>query len=193
MKRLIDLYCHMIDYLIAILLAIMVVLVFGNVVLRYAFNSGITVSEEMSRWLFVWLTFLGAIAALKEYGHLGTDMLLVKLPPPAQRALLVLANLLMLYVTWLLFDGSLAQAKINLDVEAPVTGLSVAIFYGSGVVFAVSAALILLDQLWDLVTGKTADADLVKISESEDLAMVESLHHGDAQDPHVHDKPRSAK
>jgi len=193
MKRLIDLYCHMIDYLIAILLAIMVVLVFGNVVLRYAFNSGITVSEEMSRWLFVWLTFLGAIAALKEYGHLGTDMLLVKLPPPAQRALLVLSNLLMLYVTWLLFAGSLAQAKINLDVEAPVTGLSVAIFYGSGVVFAVSAALILLDQLWDLVTGKTADADLVKISESEDLAMVESLHHGDSQDPHVHDKPRSAK
>ena len=71
--------------------------------------------------------------------------------------------------------------------------MSVAIFYGSGVVFAVSAALILLDQLWDLVTGKTADADLVKISESEDLAMVESLHHGDSQDPHEHDKPRSAK
>lgn len=187
MKRLIDWYCHMIDYMIAILLAIMVVLVFGNVVLRYAFNSGITVSEEMSRWLFVWLTFLGAIAALKEYGHLGTDMLLVKLPPIGQRICLVVANLLMLYVTYLLFQGSLTQAKINLDVEAPVTGLSVAIFYGAGVVFAVSAALILLDQLWDLVTGKIADDDLVKISESEDLAMVEALHHGDDQDPHVHD------
>ena len=186
MKRLIDLYCRMIDYLIAILLAIMVVLVFGNVVLRYAFNSGITVSEEMSRWLFVWLTFLGAIAALKEYGHLGTDMLLVKLPPIGQRICLVASNLLMLYVTYLLFQGSLEQAKINASVEAPVTGLSVAIFYGAGVVFSVSAALILLDQLWDIVSGKVADEDLVKVSESEDLAMVESLHHGDAQDPHVH-------
>ena len=187
-KRLIDIYCGLLDKLIAILLAIMVVLVFGNVVLRYAFNSGITVSEEMSRWLFVWLTFLGAIAALKEYGHLGTDMLLVKLPPKAQRALLVLSNLLMLYVTWLLFQGSLAQAKINYDVEAPVTGASVAIFYGAGIVFAVSAAVILLDQLFDLVTGRTKDEDLVQISESEDLAMVESLHHGDDQDPHIHDK-----
>ena len=37
----------------------MVVLVFGNVVLRYAFNSGLTMSEEVSRWLFVWLTFMG--------------------------------------------------------------------------------------------------------------------------------------
>jgi len=186
MKRLIDLYCRMIDYLIATLLAIMVVLVFGNVVLRYAFNSGITVSEEMSRWLFVWLTFLGAIAALKEYGHLGTDMLLVKLPPIGQRICLVASNLLMLYVTYLLFQGSLEQAKINASVEAPVTGLSVAIFYGSGVVFSVSAAVILLDQLWQILSGKVADEDLVKISESEDLAMVESLHHGDPQDPHVH-------
>jgi len=186
MKRLIDLYCRLLDKLIAILLATMVVLVFGNVVLRYAFNSGITMSEEMSRWLFVWLTFLGAIAALKEYGHLGTDMLLVKLPPAGQRICLIISNLLMLYVTWLLFQGSLEQAKINLDVEAPVSGASMAIFYGSGIVFAVSAAVILLDQLYDLVTGKIADADLVQISESEDLAMVESLHQGDNQDPHVH-------
>jgi len=92
----------------------------------------------------------------------------------------------MLYVTYLLFQGSLEQAKINASVEAPVTGLSVAIFYGSGVVFSVSAAVILLDQLWQILSGKVADEDLVKISESEDLAMVESLHHGDSQDPHVH-------
>ena len=39
----------------AICLAVMVVLVFGNVVLRYGFNSGIAFSEEMSRWAFVWL------------------------------------------------------------------------------------------------------------------------------------------
>jgi drug/metabolite transporter (DMT)-like permease len=45
-------------------LAVMVVLVFTNVVLRYALNSGIAVSEELSRWLFVWLTFLGGIVAL---------------------------------------------------------------------------------------------------------------------------------
>jgi hypothetical protein len=46
----------------------MVVMVFGNVVLRYAFNSGITVSEELSRWLFVWMTFMGAVVALKDHG-----------------------------------------------------------------------------------------------------------------------------
>ena len=61
-----------IDTLLAAALAIMVVLVFGNVVLRYGFNSGITTSEELSRWLFVWVTFLGAVVALNERTHLST-------------------------------------------------------------------------------------------------------------------------
>ncbi len=176
MKRLIDGYCKLLEWLIVLALAVMVVLVFGNVVLRYAFNSGITVSEEVSRWLFVWLTFLGAIVALKEHGHLGTDMLVSKLPPIGKRACLVVAQLLMLYVTWLLFSGSLTQARINADVEAPVTGLSVAIFYAAGVVFAVSAGVLLLNELWRTLSGQLSDQDLVMVQESEDLAQVQALH-----------------
>ena len=49
----IDRYCRLLEWVIVLLLALMVLLVFGNVVLRYAANSGITVSEELSRWLFV--------------------------------------------------------------------------------------------------------------------------------------------
>ena len=44
-------------------LAVMAILVFGNVVLRYGFDSGIAVSEELSRLLFVWLVLLGAMLA----------------------------------------------------------------------------------------------------------------------------------
>ena len=45
MATLIDIYCRALKGIVAGCLAVMVVLVFGNVVLRYAFNSGITVSE----------------------------------------------------------------------------------------------------------------------------------------------------
>ncbi len=79
-------YCKVLEVIIAICLMAMVVLVFGNVVLRYAFNSGITVSEELSRWFFVWLTFLGAVIALREHAHLGTEVVVGKLPPAAKRA-----------------------------------------------------------------------------------------------------------
>ena len=63
LNRFLDHYCRFLELVISVALAVMVVLVFGNVVMRYAFNSGITLSEELSRWLFVWVTFLGAIVA----------------------------------------------------------------------------------------------------------------------------------
>ncbi len=79
LTRLIDWYCRAIRMGMVVALALMVVLVFGNVVLRYGFNTGITVSEELSRWLFVWITFMGAIVAMKEGTHLGSDTLVSRL------------------------------------------------------------------------------------------------------------------
>jgi TRAP-type C4-dicarboxylate transport system permease small subunit len=175
MNRLINGYCKLLDALVVLALAIMVVLVFGNVVLRYAFNTGITVSEEVSRWLFVWLVFLGAIVALKEHAHLGTDMLVSRLPVVGKKICLVLGQLLMLYVTWLLFSGSLAQVRINWEVEAPVTGASVGIFYLAGVVFAVSAGVLLLRELWRTLSGQLRDDELVMVKESEEAAELEEL------------------
>jgi TRAP-type C4-dicarboxylate transport system permease small subunit len=175
MTRILDGYCRVLEAVIALMLAVMVVLVFGNVVMRYAFNSGITVSEEVSRWLFVWLTFLGAIVALKGHGHLGSDMLVSRLPIAGKKACLVLGHLLMLYITWLLFSGSLAQARINWDVEAPVTGASVAIFYSAGVVFAVSSGVFLLHELWLALSGQLSEAELVMVKESEEAGELEAL------------------
>ena len=106
-------YTRALDMLGGLFLAVMVVLVFGNVVLRYAFNSGLTMSEEVSRWLFVWLTFMGAVVALREHGHLGTDVLVSRLPRLGKKICLVLAQVAMLYVSWLLLQGSWVQAEIN--------------------------------------------------------------------------------
>jgi TRAP-type C4-dicarboxylate transport system permease small subunit len=153
MDSLLRTYCKVLEAVIAICLAAMVVLVFGNVVLRYVFNSGITVSEELSRWFFVWLTFLGAIVALRDHAHLGTEVVIGRLGPRGRRAFRIIGTLLMLYVCWLLFRGALEQTKINWDVSAPSSGLSMAIFYASGVVFSVSAAAILLGELAKLVRG----------------------------------------
>ena len=58
MTRIVHAYFTLLKAVIVICLAAMVVMVFSNVVLRFIFNSGIPVSEELSRWSFVWLTFL---------------------------------------------------------------------------------------------------------------------------------------
>jgi TRAP-type transport system small permease protein len=165
----------LLEVTIALALLLMVIMVFGNVVLRYAFNSGITVSEELSRWLFVWMTFLGAVVALKDHAHLGSDMLVSRLPTGGKKALLIVGHVMMLYFTWLIFSGSLAQAKINLDVEAPVTGAPMAILYGAGVAFAVLAGIFLVYELWLALSGQLSDKELVMVKESEEAAELEAL------------------
>lgn len=175
MNRWIDRACKGVEAVIAAMLAVMVVLVFGNVVLRYGFNSGITVSEEVSRWLFIWMTFLGAIVALREHGHLGVDMVVRRLPAVGKKICLALGHLVMLYIVWLLFDGSLVQARINWDVTAPVTGASMAIIYSASIVFAVCAGLILSIDLYRLLSGQIADEDLVMVQESEEAVQLQQI------------------
>lgn len=176
MNKILDQYCRALEWLLVLMLALMVVLVFGNVVMRYAFNSGITESEELSRWLFVWLTFLGAVVAVRERAHLGSDMLTSRLGPVGKRLCLGVGQALMLWVTWLLLRGAWQQAEINWEVEAPVTGASTAIFYASGVVFAASTGVMLLQDFWRTLTGKLSEQDLVMVQESEDLAQIDELH-----------------
>ncbi len=167
-QKLLDQYCRLLSWLIAASLAVMVVLVFTNVVLRYAFNSGITVSEELSRWLFVWLTFLGAIVALNNRAHLGTDTLVSRLSIRGKKICLGLGHLLMLFICWLIFQGAVDQVKINWTTTSAAMEVSMAFFYACGMVFAVSAAVILLNDFWRLATGQLSEDELIGVRESEE-------------------------
>lgn len=142
---------------VAAMLLGMVVLVFGNVVLRYGFNTGITISEELSRWLFVWLIFLGAVIALAEKEHLGVTFVVDALPPVARKAALVLGHLIMMAITIMLAIGSWQQAMINWTVLSPVMRQSSAILFIAPVFFAVPTLLILSVQLWQIVAGRFDD------------------------------------
>lgn len=163
-----DKYCKLLTMLMVLALGIMVVLVFANVVLRYAFNSGITLSEELSRWLFVWLTFMGAIVAMHEGSHLGTDMLVSRLSVRGKKACLVLGHLLMLYICWMLFKGSWDLVKGNWESTSAVMEVSQAYFYAAGLVCSASGALVLLNHLWRLLRGELSEAELIGIRESEE-------------------------
>ena len=167
-SSLIDRYCRFIRFIMVLALALMVALVLGNVILRYVFNSGITVSEELSRWLFVWVTFLGAVVAMKEGAHLGTDSLVSRLSLRGQKVCFLLAHLAMLFACWLLFKGSWSQVVINLETSSPVMEASMAWFFTCGLVLSASGALILLNQLWRFAAGQLSDRELIGIRESEE-------------------------
>ena len=169
-KKLVDHYCRFLSVLLVAALALMVVLVFGNVVLRYGFNSGFTVSEELSRWLFVWMTFMGAIVAMHERGHLGTDSLVARLPVAGKKFCLGASYVVMLFCSWLILRGAWEQTVINMKSTSAVMEVPMGILYASGVVFALSAGAILLNQFWRLLSGQITENELVGIQESEETA-----------------------
>jgi TRAP-type transport system small permease protein len=155
----------------------MVMMVFGNVVLRYGFNSGITISEELSRWLFVWITFMGAVVALKEKGHLGTDMLIARIGFLGKKICLGLSYVLMLALCGVLFKGAWEQTIINARSTSAAMEVSMGIFFAVGLMFAVLGGLIIAQDLYRLLSGQMTEAEMMAVRESEDVPHVSQAVH----------------
>jgi TRAP-type C4-dicarboxylate transport system permease small subunit len=90
------------------------------------------------------------------------------LGPTGKRICFIINYCLMLFADWLLLAGSWRQTLINIDDRAPATGLSLGIFYFVGVVFGVSAGILLLYDLFRVIAGKASEADMVAVRETED-------------------------
>jgi len=174
-QTVLDRLCRLMSGVMVLFLAIMVMLVFGNVVLRYAFNSGITLSEELSRWLFVWMTFLGALVALRSHHHLGTDSLIARLPVTGKKFCLGASHVVMLYLCWLMFRGAWQQTVINRGTTSAVMEVSMAWFYAAGLFFSIFAFVFVLSDFWKLVSGQLSETELIGVTESDEVA------HGEPQ------------
>ena len=158
-----------VEAVLAALLLGMVVMVFGNVVLRYVFNSGIVVSEELSRIFFVWLTFIGAIVAMRDGSHLGMDNFVSRLSRRGKLVCLTLCQVLILVCCAMLFWGTWRQHEINATTMAPVTGLSMIWVFGVGYLTSLCIGVHALHKLWRIGSGRIADDELIEISESEEM------------------------
>jgi TRAP-type C4-dicarboxylate transport system permease small subunit len=128
-------------------LSLIVILVFSNVVARYGFGAGFAGAEEISRLLFVWLVFLGAILALRRKAHLGVELLQARLPRPLRRACAVITHVLTLYALWLFLAGSWTQTQIGLHTYSTVLHYPNAFMAASGLVCAASMIVIVAANL----------------------------------------------
>ncbi|HSI41390.1 MAG TPA: TRAP transporter small permease [Xanthobacteraceae bacterium] len=153
LRRAVDLGFRAVEIVLVGMLAVMVALVFGNVVLRYGFDSGITVAEEVSRLLFVWLTFLGAITVMRQNGHLGVDMFVAALPRGGRWLCRIVCDIASLACSVLLAGGAYDQTLLNLGNLLPVSELPTAWVYAAAMISGVGLSLLILGDLVDLVIG----------------------------------------
>jgi TRAP-type C4-dicarboxylate transport system permease small subunit len=167
------LFFKLLELLIVACMVAMVIMVFGNVVLRYGFNSGIDVSDEMSRYCFVWLTYIGAMVAMREKGHLGVDTLVKHLGLGGKKLCLFLSEALMLGCNLLFFLGTWKMHELQVSNVSPVVGLSMIWVYGVGYVVGAVMAIMNLNVLYRLLSGQLREDELIQVIETEGLAEVE--------------------
>lgn len=161
---------HLLNFLLFIIVAVMCVLYFGNVALRYLFHSGIPWAEEACRFLFIYLTFLGAIAGLRDNQHLGVDMFVKKIPVKMRKMVFVISNLAVMYCLWLVLQGSWKMTVVGHSSNAPATGLPMSFVYGIGIVTSIGMGVMIMLNLYRALFKTSSDDELIMIKESEDLA-----------------------
>lgn len=159
----------------------MIAMVFGNVVLRYAFNSGITASYELSRLIFVWLTFGGAFLVAREGGHLGMTTIVTALGRRGRWWCRFAAEGLSLLCMVLLVAGCWSQTVINIDNHAPVTGVPLAVTYLAGLVCGLGIGTLNILTIMALLRGEMSTDELVIGAESEELSAFEARQREDAK------------
>lgn len=145
-------------------LAVMAIAVFTNVVLRYAFGSGIAAAEELSRLLFVWMVFLGATAAYPAGEHMAFTSLVAKLRrrPAAFTAMTVLIRGLVIAACVALGVGAWQQVVVGLDSVSVVLGYPTALLPLPALLAAVAIgvmALVELVRLQPLDLGHGAEVE----------------------------------
>lgn len=139
---------RLLRWLMVIIIASMALLVFLNVVLRYGFNSSLLITEEIGRYLFVWLTFLGGIAAFIRNRHVRVDTFFLRMPATMRRLVLLFSDLAMLACCGLILTGGWQLTNANMTNYLPVSDIPVAALYFASIPFSVVVGALLLVRLW---------------------------------------------
>ncbi len=132
--RLLDRGFAVVEGLLALLMLALVGMVLGNVVLRYAFGTGIVVAEELSRLGLVWITFLGAVVAWHRGLHLGVDNVVAALPPAGRWLCALASEAAALLCCVLVVVGTAQQHEISATTTSLVAGIPLIWMYGMGYV-----------------------------------------------------------
>lgn len=153
MKSLVKVCSKILEIFASVTLLVLTVMVFVNVILRYFFNSGITATEELGRFFFVWLVFAGAVLAAGTDSHVKVDFVVAKLSAAGRKVIAVLGDALMVFICGLITVGGYKQGLVNMDNESPITKLPLSWMYFAGMTAGALIGLIILVRLVGRLMG----------------------------------------
>ena len=129
----------------------MIGLVFYNAFLRYVFGGSYPPRQEWARFLFIYITFFGAIEAFYWKKHIVVDMFVDMFSGMSRKCIEILAILLTMGALGLLLDGGITYVLQTIDTNSVATNVNMAFINSTLPIMAFTAILICLRDLIALV------------------------------------------
>ena len=108
---------------------VMVIVTLSQVVFRYVLTAPLPWSEELARYCFVWIVFLGAAIGLERGIHLGVDLFVNLLPRRLRTGLDVLSNALIGGLAIAIIYASFPVIEMNFLQRSPAMGVQMSWIY----------------------------------------------------------------
>ncbi|WP_082235407.1 TRAP transporter small permease [Halobacillus massiliensis] len=120
-------------YLMFILLAVMVVVVFLQVFMRYIMDNSLSWSEELARYCFIWVIYVGISYGVKKRRHISVDAMMLLFKDKAKIYFSILANVLFLvFCGFVVFYGSgIVSQLLAFGQTTPALQIPTAIVYAA--------------------------------------------------------------
>ena len=144
------------DRVTLLLLTILLLVVGAQIFARYVLNHSLFWSEELARYLFIYLVFLGAAIVLRREGHIQVSFFVEQLSPRLRRAVAVLGDLLLLGFAGIVFTQSVRLAAMVWTVPTAALLIPWTLVY-LGIVLGMGAmVLVILGTLRSHFTGRNS-------------------------------------
>jgi len=148
------------DRVTLILLAVLLLVVGAQIFARYVLNHSLFWSEELARYLFIYLVFLGSAIVLRRNGHIQVSFFVERLPPGPQRSVAVLVDLLLLGFVGIVLVQSVRLALMVWTVPTAALLIPWTLVY-LGILLGMAAmVLVMFGALWRHVRGRSQGARL---------------------------------
>ena len=165
-KKTIDLIFKIAEIAIFILFAIMSVLIFFQVFNRFITNQSLTWSEEISRYLMIWVIFLASAVVFRTNAHMAVNNLVDALKGNAKKTIIVISTIFQALFVALIIYAAIGLMPMVAGQFSPAQRINMAIPYSSIPVFAVLCIVALIEKIF--ITGlftehENIDPDLEEI------------------------------
>jgi len=139
----------------AALLVLQVAVVLWGVITRYVFDNQAGWTEELARYLLIWVSLLGGAYATAQRKHIAIQLLPDRLTPPQRKLLYRLIDVLVLFFAMVVLVGGgsyYVYVSLSLGQRAPSLGIPVGYLY---LVVPLSGVLVSLFLGKDIIHGRT--------------------------------------